>query len=90
MSWSRSAPILGLFAVMILVVSGVAFADWVKPMDPPEDPVPDVDKTTPDRTCWLATAANMLGAAGYGDGATAQERAEGIYDQLVAQYGTGW
>ena len=90
MSTLRSCPPAHLLAILILVCPGLAFADWVKPMDPPEDPVPDVDKTTPDRTCWLATAANMLGAAGYGDGATAQERAEAIYDQLVAQYGVGW
>ena len=87
---SRVPPILWLLAVVILVLPGVAAADWIKPLESPDDPVPDVDKTSPDRTCWLATAANMLGAAGYGDQATAQDRAQTIYDQLVVQYGPGW
>ena len=90
MNTPRIPPILCLSAVVMLLLAGVAAADWIKPLDPPEDPVPDVDKTTPDRTCWLATAANMLGAAGYGHEATAQERAQTIYNHLVAQYGTGW
>ena len=66
--------------------------DWLK-MDPP----PDVDKATHGHvgspTCWLATAANMLAGAGYGNGTTVQQRADSIYTQLVANYGTtnsGW
>jgi hypothetical protein len=78
-----------LYGFVILSLMGVAFGDWIKPLDPP-DPVPDVDKTEPNRTCWLATAANMLGAAGYSDEPTAQLRARYIYNQLVDQYGVGW
>ncbi len=61
---------------------------WLK-MDPP----PDVDKSAHGHinmgTCWLATAANMLAGAGYGNGATVQLRADGIYTQLVAKFGLG-
>jgi hypothetical protein len=58
---------------------------------------PDVDKSSPNNTCWLATAANMLAAAGYGisapggnpaTNANLQLRADFIYSQLVAYYGT--
>jgi len=56
---------------------------------------PDVDKafTANNNSCWLATAANMLAGAGYGTGNTMQARANNIYNQLTAHYGTangGW
>jgi hypothetical protein len=41
----------------------------------------------------MATASNMLAGAGYGNGATLQDRAEDIYTDMVAEYGvsnTGW
>ena len=54
------------------------------------DPPPDTDKVTPiasnDNSCWLATAANLLAGAGYGNGTTVQARAKEIYDQLVIQF----
>lgn len=55
-------------------------------------PIPDVDKNPfppapGDNSCWLASAANILGAAGYGTGPAAQQRAQGIYNQLTAAYG---
>ncbi len=76
--------------VLIAFTAAAALGDWMK-----VDPAPDVDKANPnsDLSCWLATAANMLAGAGYGDGATMQERAEDIYGELVAQYGLnngGW
>ncbi len=71
--------------VILGCISATAFADWVKPTSD-SSPVPDVDKDVLDRTCWLATAANMLGAAGYGTEDTAQDRAETIYDQLRVNY----
>jgi len=78
-----------LLCVLAVLSAGVqSSADWMK-MDPP----PDVDKAahghTGTSTCWLATAANMLAGAGYGDGSNVQERADKIYDQLVANFGTG-
>jgi len=35
----------------------------------------------------MASAANMLAGVGYGDGSAIQERADGIYGQLVDHYG---
>jgi len=60
--------------------------------------VPDVDKNPqapqPDQSCWLAAAANVLGAAGWGSGANAQAKADNIYtNDLVPHFGTantGW
>jgi len=79
--------ILALIVTITFAVQ-TTLADWMK-MDPP----PDVDKSahghTGTSTCWLATAANMLAGAGYGDGKTVQERADDIYKELVAHYGTG-
>ena len=54
---------------------------------------PDVDKSDHNHvgkdTCWQATAANMLAGAGYGDGASLQARADDIYKEMVAHFGTG-
>ena len=56
------------------------------------DPPPDVDKTGANATCWLATAANMLAGAGYGEissgSSDLQTRADYIYGELVTQFGT--
>lgn len=54
-------------------------------------PVPDVNKqpfppNPADSSCWLASASNILAAAGYGIGGPAQLRAQGIYTQLKAAY----
>lgn len=71
-----------------VLVSGCAY----RKMDPPADS----DKAGGggvDNSCYLATAANMLAGAGYGDGATLQARAADIYGDLTAQFGvanTGW
>ena len=50
------------------------------------NPAPDVDKGPPapaiDNSCWMATAANMLAGAGYGNGNTVQQRAEDIYADI--------
>lgn len=78
--------------LFVLFVSSLftayAHGDWLK-MDPP----PDVDKNTHGHngtsTCWLAAASNMLAGAGYGTGATPQQRADNIYNQMVATHGTG-
>jgi len=54
-------------------------------------PIPDVNKVNPanpaDASCWLASASNILAAAGYGTGPAAQQRAQNIYGQLLAAYG---
>jgi hypothetical protein len=82
--------------VAVVVVIAVYFLrDWIATlienvymkMDPPAD----VDKAgvanppiANDNSCWMATAANMLAAAGYGNGNTLQDRAEDIYNDLIA------
>jgi len=51
---------------------------------------PDVEKAGgpgSDLTCWLATAANMLAGAGYGEGSSVQARAEEIYAELKTEFG---
>jgi hypothetical protein len=57
------------------------------------NPPPDADKPCAndtsvacDDSCYLATAANMLAGAGYGDGTTVQARAEDIYNDLIIQF----
>ncbi|MFW6133210.1 MAG: PEP-CTERM sorting domain-containing protein [Planctomycetota bacterium] len=54
--------------------------------------IPDVNKVNPsdpnDASCWQASAANILAAAGYGTGATAQQKANSIYSQMTAAWGT--
>ncbi len=48
--------------------------------------VPDVDQDPGVGNCWLVATANLLAAAGHGDGATTQERAEGLYSDLKGLY----
>lgn len=86
----RVVPRMRLLAAL-LVLLALAGCTYMK-----IDPAPDVDKPTPivnDNSCWMATAANMLAGAGYGDGATVQARADDVYGDMVAQYGVangGW
>src|SRR5687767_7785530 len=59
------------------------------------NPAPDADKPSlsGDNSCYLATAANMLAGAGYGNGTTVQARANDIYGELTTNFGianTGW
>lgn len=73
-----SLAVLGLFSI-------VAAQDlYIKPG------ILDVDKpgTPNDNSCWIAVASNMLGAAGYGQGATAQERGDYVYNKLVGDLGS--
>lgn len=86
MTTRRPAPVFCLLVVVILCLSTVASAQYVKGPD-----ISDVDKAHHGHegrlTCWLATAANMLAAAGYGPyGWDVQERANYIYTQLVEEY----
>jgi len=59
------------------------------------NPPADADKAflAGNNSCYLATAANMLAGAGYGNGATLQARTDDIYGDLTANFGTangGW
>ncbi|NOQ96508.1 MAG: hypothetical protein GQ555_07840 [Desulfobacterales bacterium] len=84
-----------LAVVAIAIVVYYAFRDRIftileniyMKMDPPAD----VDKAgvanppiVNDNSCFMATAANMLAGAGYGNGTTLQDRANDIYNDLIA------
>lgn len=81
----RKSVLLVSVITLILLITVRPRAEWVKS---PPSPQPDVDKSQPDMTCWLAAAANMLSGAGYGVGITPQERAAGIYLELKNHFGT--
>jgi hypothetical protein len=82
--------ILQIIAVIIAVIAAIlayllAQKIYMK-MDPPADVDKDGVANPPivnDNSCWMATAANMLAGAGYGNGNTLQARANDIYDDLV-------
>ena len=80
----RSIRLIGMLLVAILFLPALAFTDYIKLSSPP-----DVNKKKPDNSCWLATAANMLAAAGYGSEGTVQANAESIYVDLMDSLGTG-
>jgi hypothetical protein len=78
-------------------LGGVAFD--VTKLSTDGTPVPDVDKAGimqgqpvppgpagDDYGCWAATAANILGGAGWGVGATAQQKANSIYQDLINNF----
>lgn len=79
------------FSILLVCVVVLSACGVYMKMNPPGD----VDKANvaPNNSCYLATAANMLAGAGYGNGATLQARADDIYADLTAQFGitnTGW
>lgn len=79
--------LLGVLAFSVLVT-----ACGYRKMDPPADSDKPGGIGT-DNSCYLATAANMLAGAGYGDGATLQVRSADIYGDLTGQFGvanSGW
>jgi len=80
--------VVGL-VVAILVLSPLiscASRNYMK-MNPPPDADKDAHAYLGDvsLTCWMAAAANMLAAAGYGHGTTVQARADEIYDQIYSE-----
>lgn len=88
--------ILQLIAIIIALIAAIFVYFFAQKIYMKMDPPADVDKdgvTHPDNSCWMATAANMLAAAGYGDGDTLQARANDIYNDLVTwtgKAGGGW
>jgi hypothetical protein len=79
--------VIGVVIVSILALLAYLFAQRIyMKMDPPADVDKDGVANPPivnDNSCWMATAANMLAGAGYGDGDSLQARANDIYDDLV-------
>jgi len=85
--WARIALLVAFLAVL---TSGCA--PFMK-MNPPADSDKPLPVPTGDGSCWLHTAANMLAGAGYGTGTTVQTRADDIFADMNANYGTangGW
>jgi hypothetical protein len=76
--------------LMLFLFNGCVYLKMVPPPDVDKNPFPPA---TTDNSCWMATASNMLAGAGYGNGVTVQQRADDIYADMVAHYGTanrGW
>ena len=86
----RGMLVLAAVALVVAVAASPVLAQPAQVIKP----VPDVDKPgvpggvpPTDLSCWMAAASNLLGGAGYGTGATAQARADNIYQTLVSDLG---
>lgn len=84
-------PIAALIIAVAVYVSRGKITGLFESIYMKMDPQSDVDKAgvanppiINDDSCWMATAANMLAGAGYGDGNTLQDRANDIYNDLIA------
>ena len=62
---------------VILFISSCGYLQ----MNPPPDV--NISEEGTDESGWMAAAANMLAAAGYGNGKNVQEKAEDIYANLL-------
>jgi hypothetical protein len=85
------SPIRRTLCSLVLVALMLCTSCVYMKMNPP----PDADKAVlaGNNSCWLATASNMLAGAGYGNGTTVQARANDIYGNMTAHFGTadgGW
>lgn len=84
-----------ILVICLMFCASFAFAQTLPPYQKMY-PAPDVNKSgtvSPDNSCWMATASNMLAGAGYGNGNTVQARADDIYQDMIAHYGVangGW
>jgi hypothetical protein len=78
-----------LLVALLLILPSCFYAPPYMKMNPPADS----DKLLPvppgDYSCWMHSATNMLAGAGYGNGTTVQARADDIWADMNAQYGTG-
>ena len=87
---SRSSGFLRSAVFLLIVMLAIPSCTYMK-MNPPSD----ADKTfaANNNSCYLATASNLLAGAGYGNGTDLQARADGIYNQMIGNFGTtngGW
>ena len=80
-----AGPALAYDVGPVLSTDGSAVPDVDKAGIMPGQPVPPGPAPN-DNGCWAATAANILGAAGWGVGATAQLKADSIYQDFINQF----
>ena len=79
----RLACCISLCAVLLLSATDVTFAQLYDVYKPGQMYVADVDKPNPaDNSCWLASAANLLGSAGWGNEIT-------IYNSMTGHFVNG-
>jgi len=88
---------LKVWSILLVVLFAIMASSCQKGSYMKMNPPPDSDKPLPvpsgDNSCWLHTAANMLAGAGYGNGTTAQTRADDIFSAMSAHFSTansGW
>lgn len=89
MGFSRMKPERIYYLVIGISLILLTVSCFYMKMQPPSDVDKAAHNHTGTSTCWLATAANLLAGAGYGNGATLQTRAGDIYKGLVNHFGTG-
>jgi hypothetical protein len=81
---------ISIRSVLLIVVLAFLTSSCIPYMK--MNPPPDSDKPFPvasnDYSCWLHTASNMLAGAGYGNGNTVQDRANDIWGNMNAHYGS--
>lgn len=71
------------FLTSLLVLAALTVSASAQPWDVYKEGVPDVDKPNPaDNSCWMAAAANVLGAGGWGDAGT-------IYSSMLNHFVDG-
>ena len=91
----RTISFMGLATILIgllFVMMAGSCRPYMK-MNPPADSDKPLPVPAGDYSCWMHAAANMLAGAGYGNGTTLQARADSIFSQMDAHYGTangGW
>jgi hypothetical protein len=88
-SFRITAAMLMVCCLLTAIIAAPATAAWIKVPNPPDQDKAGVPPGPPnplDMTCWLATAANMLTAAGYQSGAPGGDPA-GIYGRLTNRFG---
>jgi hypothetical protein len=91
MKSNLTATIMSVLALVICYPNLPASADYLLINPPPDSDKPGGQGT--DNSCWMHVASNMLAAAGYGNGATMQGRADDIFANMQAHYGIldgGW
>ncbi len=88
MEVSRRTPFTFVSVIVTLAIIVTGCTPPYMKMNPPADSDKPLPVPAGDNSCWLHSAANMLAGAGYGTGTTLQARADDIFADMNAQYGT--